>query len=114
MVIENVENSDYDVHIPTCWNKSQYDGFKLSYNWLIIENKKLGCTVCKKIRQLGLFGEKNVRISKAWQECSIESNGQTKDSQMSSLGTKKIHDHKNSESHIKATNILQESEKKNR
>jgi len=50
--------------------------------------------------------KKNVRISKPWKECSIESNGQTKDSQMSSL-RKKIHEHKNSE----ATNILQQSEK---
>lgn len=112
-VVENVESSDCDVHIPTCWNKSQYDGFKLSYNWLIVQNKKLGCSVCKQITQLGIFGEKNLRISKPWQECSIESNGQTKDSQMSSL-RKKIHEHKNSEAHIKATNILQQSEKKNR
>jgi hypothetical protein len=38
---------------------------------------------------LGFFGEKNSRISKPWQECSIELNGQTKDSQMSSLRKKK-------------------------
>ena len=82
---KNVESSNCDVHIPTCWNKSQYDGFKLSYNWLIVKNKKLGYTVCKKITRLGLFGEKNLRISKPWQKCSIKSNGQTKDFQMCSL-----------------------------
>lgn len=110
IVVENVESSDCDAHIPTCWNKSQYNGFKSSYNWLIVENKKLGGAVCKKLTQLGLFGEKNLHISKPWQECSIESNGKTKDSQMSSL-RKKIHEHKNSDSHIKATDILQQSEK---
>lgn len=105
VAIENVESSDCDENIPTCWNKNQYSGFKLSYNWLITENKKLGSVVCKKITQLGLFGEKNLRISKPWQECSIESNGKTKDSPMSSL-RKKIHEHKNSDGHIKATDIL--------
>lgn len=48
MAIENVECSDCDVHIPTCWNISQYDSFKLLYDWLIVENKNLGCPVCKK------------------------------------------------------------------
>lgn len=58
IVVENVESSDCDAHIPTCWNKSLYNGLKSSYNWLIVENKKLGCVVYKKIIQLGLFGEK--------------------------------------------------------
>lgn len=111
-VVENVESpTERTEHIPICWNKSQYDNFKLSYDWLLVENQKLGCAVCKKIMHLGLFGEKNLRISKPWQECSVVSNGKTKDSQMSSL-RKKIHEHKNSDAHIKAAEIVQQSEKK--
>lgn len=107
---EDFKNESLDSDIPTCWNKIQCDNFKTTNNWLIVENKKLGCEICKKIKHLGISAEKNLRISKAWQECSIESNGNTKDSQMSSL-RKKIFEHKNSDAHIKATEISQQSKK---
>jgi hypothetical protein len=55
-VVENVESFDCDIRIPTYWNRSQYDGFKLSYNWLFVENKKLGCTQWRSQGGEGLRG----------------------------------------------------------
>lgn len=62
--LKNYESPNSD--IPICWNKSQCKNFKLSNNWLIVENKKLGCGICKRIKHLGESAEKNLSISKTW------------------------------------------------
>jgi len=56
-----------------------FDGFKLSYNWLIVENK-VRLYYMQKNNKIRIIWLKNLRISKPRQECSIESNRQTKNS----------------------------------
>lgn len=105
------ENSDIVKHIPACWNISQYETFKENNDWLIVENKALGCSLCRKVDSFAVYSDKNHRVSKAWQECSVTQNGKTRESQQSSL-RKKIFEHKRSEAHNKAIEILEQSKKK--
>lgn len=105
------ENSDIIKHIPACWNVSQYQAFKENNDWLIVENKALGCLVCGKVDSFAIHSDKNKRVSKPWQECSVTENGKTRESQQSSL-RKKIFEHKHSEAHKKAIEILEHAKKK--
>lgn len=63
--------------IPSCWSASQCEMFKTGNEWLIGKNKVLGCLVCKKIQTFCATSEKNLRISKAWQECTVTENDMT-------------------------------------
>lgn len=77
--------------LPNCWTKGQCENFKTINEWLVFKNKALGCLICKNITNLGLFVvDKTLRFSKPWQDCSIISNGKSKETQMSSLRKKKI------------------------
>lgn len=96
--------------IPDCWNLNQLKSFQTDYKWLIVKNKLLGCAVCHKVGTLATFREKNIRLSKVWQDAAVAANGSTKESQQSSL-RKKIFEHKNSEAHVIASNIIEQQER---
>lgn len=57
-------------------------------SWIIVENGGLGCLVCRKVKDLGVLGDKNLRLSKVWQNCTVVPNGKTADSLQSSLRKK--------------------------
>jgi len=68
--------------------------------------------ICKNITNLGLsVVDKTLRFSKPWQDCSIISNGKSKESQMSSL-RKKIFEHKKSDAHLRAVELHKQSKEK--
>lgn len=68
--------------------------------------------ICKNVTNLGLsVVDKTLRFSKPWQDCSIISNGKSKETQMSSL-RKKIFEHKKSDAHLKAVDIHKQSKEK--
>lgn len=106
--MELQETSD----LPECWNKGQYENFKTVNEWLVVKNKALGCLICKNITNLGLsVVDKTLRFSKPWQDCSIISNGNSKETQMSSL-RKKIFEHKKSDAHLRAVELHKQSKEK--
>lgn len=95
---------------PACWSVSQCEMFKTSNEWLIVENKALGCLGCKKIRVFCVTSVKSLRISKAWQKCTVTENCKTKDTQQLSLRKKKL-EHKKAHTikHLKfCTNLKKE------
>lgn len=98
---------------PDCWSESQYNYFSSENSWLFVEDKKLGCNVCKEGSKLGLGAYKGAgnKLVKAWVECKVHPNGNNIKQQQSSL-RKKIFEHKNSESHKKVASIRSESNKK--
>lgn len=105
--IDVMEDDDY----PYFMTKDQLTRIKSNNKWIVIQNDALGCWVCKKIQDLGIVPDKNLRLSKVWQECSVVPNGKSVESQQSSL-RKKIYEHKHSNAHKRATEILEELEKK--
>jgi len=98
--------------LPECWNKGQYENFKTVNDRLVVKNKALGFLICKNITNLGLsVVDKTLRFSKPWQDCSIISNGKSKESQMSSLRIK-IFEHKTSDAHLRAVELHKQSKEK--
>ncbi|KAJ8287604.1 hypothetical protein COCON_G00002630 [Conger conger] len=89
---------------PDCWSKEQMLYFCAQNDWLIVKDKKLGCKVCSKVTSLAAHKEHGLRLSTEWSECSISSFGTDKARQQHSL-RKKIKEHKDSKSHIKAAEI---------
>jgi hypothetical protein len=110
-VLNDINCEDADFDLPVCWNKTQANNFQSANDWLIIKNKSLGCRVCKEIKTLGAYADKNLRLSKVWQDCVVQPNCTTKESQQSSL-RKKIFEHKKSEAHNKALEISTQLKKK--
>lgn len=116
-ILSNKEsNKNIELHetsdLPECWNKGQYENFKTVNEWLVVKNKALGCLICKNITNLGLsVVDKTLRFSKPWQDCSIISNGNSKETQMSSL-RKKIFEHKKSDAHLRAVELHKQSKEK--
>lgn len=114
---ENIDqlNKSADVNItsdyPDCWNLDQKNDFFLKYEWLITENKKLGCSICRKISTLGVNKNVGMKISKEWTTIQVTANGATRQRQLSSL-RKKIFEHKESESHKTVVKIQKESKNK--
>jgi hypothetical protein len=110
-VLNDINCEDADFDLPVCWNKTQANNFQSANDWLIIKNKSLGCRVCKEIKTLGAYADKNLRLSTVWQDCLVQPNCTTKESQQSSL-RKKIFEHKKSEAHNKALEISTQLKKK--
>ena len=73
-------------------------------------NGKIGCTSCREVNNLGMIASRGVIISARWAECNVTSCGSTREAQLSSL-RKKIHEHKNSQAHKGAINILETAKK---
>lgn len=59
-------------------------------SWITVENGGSGCLVCRNVKDLGVLGDKNLRLSKVWQNCTVVPNGETADSLQSSLRKKNI------------------------
>ena len=73
-------------------------------------NGKIGCTSCREVNNLGMRASSGVVISAQWAEGNVISCGSTREDQLSSL-RKKIHEHKNSQAHKEAINILETAKK---
>lgn len=97
--------------LPHFLTEEKQKRLKENNNWLIVKKDGLGCMVCQKVQDLGVLSDKNLRLSKVWQKCSVVPNGKTAESIQSSL-RKKIYEHKNSDAHKKASEILEKSTKK--
>lgn len=104
-------NDDIISDYPDCWNMDQKIEFCLKYDWLITENKKLGCSICRGIGALGIEQNVGMKISKEWTTITVIPNGETRQRQLSSL-RKKIYEHKESASHKAIIKIQNESKKK--
>lgn len=105
------KDKDDELEVLQLLTKEQLEKLKSNHSWLVVEKKGFGCSVCKQVNNLGIFADKNLRISKVWVDCSVFYNGTTKESQQSSL-RKKIYEHRNSDAHNKATEIVEKSTKK--
>ena len=70
--------------------------------------KKIGCTVCIEIKNLGVRASRGVNISIQWAEGTVSSYGTTREAQLSPLRIK-IYEHKNSQARNSATSILKTS-----
>ena len=73
-------------------------------------NGKIGCTSCREVNILGMRASRGVIISARWAEGNVTSCGSTREVQLSSL-RKKIHKHKNSQTHKEAINIFETAKK---
>ena len=95
---------------PLIWNKQQYEEFKRKNSCMYAINGKIGCTSCREVHTLGMRASRGVIISARWAEDNVTSCGSTREAQLSSL-RKKIHEHKNSQAHKEAINILETAKK---
>lgn len=95
---------------PGCWTLEQKNDFTKKYDWLTIECKKLGCSICKKIGTVNIEKKSGMRISKEWVNNEVTSNGENRTQQLTSL-RKKIFEHKESAGHKAACKLVAEAEK---
>ncbi|CAB3990140.1 Hypothetical predicted protein [Paramuricea clavata] len=95
---------------PTCWSVDQYNYLITTYSWLIFENGSIGCSICRKIKSLGVgtFTTKSSHISTEWSACSVRRDGKKAVAQKALR--KKIQKHAKSQAHIAASGILDEKE----
>lgn len=101
----NINNSGTE-HIPECWDLEKKLDFCNKYDWLVVENKKLGCRTCKEVGDLGTEStSRGMNISQQWVSVCICATGENKCDQMLSL-RKKIFKHKESLAHKAALKIL--------
>lgn len=101
-------NSDSD--IPACWTREQYLERIRDYEWLLVQEGKIGCKVCKMCSSLGVHKSPGLSLNNDWKECKIVANGETIQLQQKQLRAK-IFKHKNSEAHLAAQNIRDKASK---
>ncbi|XP_069098318.1 E3 SUMO-protein ligase KIAA1586-like [Pleurodeles waltl] len=101
-------NDFREVDLPDCWNIEQMQYFCKEYSWLIVENKKLGCSTCRSLKSLGANKTQGLRLAQEWSDCNVTHYGKEKFKQQMSL-RKKIREHKFSTSHVTAEKVAQES-----
>ncbi|XP_069490898.1 E3 SUMO-protein ligase KIAA1586-like [Ambystoma mexicanum] len=89
---------------PKCWSFSVYLNKCKEYKWLIASNGRLGCKVCRAVKNAD-EESKGMYVSLEWAMCLVSSSGHTKAQQLVSLRKKMFH-HKNSNGHQKACAIL--------
>jgi len=73
-------------------------------------NGKIGCISCREVNNLGMRVSRYVIILARWAEVTVTSYGSTREVQLWSLH-KKIREHKNSQVHKEAINILEITKK---
>jgi len=95
---------------PLTWNEQQYEEFKRKNSWMYAINGKIGCIFCREVNNLGMRASRGVIISARWAEGNVTSCGSTRQTQLSSL-RKKLHEHKDSQAHKEAINILESAKK---
>ena len=78
---------------PSCWTLEQKTDFCAKNEWLCFQEKKLGCTTCRKVGTLGVEATMGMKISKEWTNNEISYYGEDRKQQLRSL-RKKIFDHK--------------------
>lgn len=93
------------LNAPDCWTRDQVEYFCKANDWLIVKHKKLGCRNCQEVKSLGVHCGQGLKISTEWSECMVTHYGHDKRKQQVSL-RKKIHEHRESLAHKKATEIL--------
>lgn len=97
--------------LPECWDLNHWLEYKQKYPWMFVENGFLGCDVCREVKRLGASVSQSIYVSKEWSSGTITQYGKTKKEMLTSL-RKKIHIHKLSEAHVKASDILAVSRRK--
>ena len=97
----NKEENTVCEDTPDCWSAEQQREFIDKHKWLIVNQKHLGCSICRDVNALGPLGYKGMRLSKEWVATTVTCYGDTKAKQQMSL-RKKISDHKESEMHKRA------------
>lgn len=90
---------------PDCWTTDQVQYFCKTNAWLLLKDKKLGCRICRDVKSLGIHTGQGLKLSTEWGECAVSHFGVDKGKQQASL-RKKIKEHKESQAHVKAADIL--------
>uniref|UniRef100_A0A671U0D7 HAT C-terminal dimerisation domain-containing protein n=1 Tax=Sparus aurata TaxID=8175 RepID=A0A671U0D7_SPAAU len=103
-VASYVNNNPTRQEWPDCWSQDQIMYFCSQNEWLISKDKRLGCKVCSKVNSLATQTQQGLRLSHEWSGCLISAFGADKAKQLLSL-RKKIKEHRDSKSHIKAAEI---------
>uniref|UniRef100_A0A3Q1EYJ4 HAT C-terminal dimerisation domain-containing protein n=1 Tax=Acanthochromis polyacanthus TaxID=80966 RepID=A0A3Q1EYJ4_9TELE len=104
LIARDVNNSDIRQEWPDCWSNDQIRYFCSQNEWLISKDKRLGCKVCSKVSFLATQTQQGLRLSHEWTTCLISAFGADKATQLLSL-RKKIKEHRDSKSHMKAAEI---------
>ncbi len=83
---------------------------KKLYSWLICQNKKLGCTICQKVKAAGPeASSRHMHVSEEWAKVKVVPPGSNKNAQQQSLCKK---NHRTSDYHRSAEKILQKAQDK--
>jgi hypothetical protein len=63
--MESINNtqSQQDTEYPDCWSDIQYKYFTEENKWLVVRNKKLGCSVCAEVSKLGMGHNQELGLS---------------------------------------------------
>jgi hypothetical protein len=101
--------NETDNNRPDCWDHKQCMEFKLKNPWLVVADKKLGCTVCWNVKSVNVKKANGMKLSAEWVNGTVASNGETVAAQQSAL-RKKIYLHKNSEMHKCAMSVTKEAQ----
>jgi len=103
------EESTKNLELPVCWSSDQYPYFKSNNKWLYINCGTLGCSTCKEVKNLGTIGHvgsSRAYLSEEWINGKVGFYGNTKAAQQTSL-RKKIYEHRVSNSHKSAEQLLE-------
>ena len=102
-------NATQNAHdYPFCWNDEQCSYFSKAYSWLFFENGKVGCALCKSIKNLGVHSDKSIHLANEWTECKVKVAGGRSVAQKSLR--KKIAKHDRSKAHNEVVRILNAKE----
>ena len=52
--------------IPICWTTDTWETYKTKHPWLFVCARKLGCSVCKEVKTLGVTKMQGVRMADEW------------------------------------------------
>jgi hypothetical protein len=95
--MESINNtqSQQDTEYPDCWSVVQYKYFTEENKWLVLTNKKLGCSICAEVSKLGMGPQSGVGVkpSRDWANCEVSYFGNTKETavepEKENIGTQK-------------------------
>ena len=106
---DKVEEKCFTVY-PLIWTKELHEKFKPKNSWIFASVRKVRCTLCREVNNLGVRASRRVNISTQWAERNVTFYVSTREVQLSLL-PQKFHKNRNLKAYNKAINILEMAKK---
>lgn len=92
------------------WSEDQWIEKKDKYTWLMSQNKKIRCRICKEFDDFKSYKNQNIEMAKEWTSCQIDGGENIKKKIRLSLLRNKMKKHSTSKAHMTAVKIATEKE----